>query len=171
MELESKVLSKQIQEYLYNYDGTQRSLGTAESCTVGRVAETIMSVPGSSNYYKGSVIAYSNEVKENILGVDAQLIEEKTAVSEEVAVAMVKGACKALNVTYSIVTTGIAGPAGALPNAPVGTIWIAYGTADKVRTFKIEEDNGRDLNIAAATQKALQLFLDFLKEEIVLDEE
>ena len=55
MELESKVLSKQIQEYLYNYDGTQRSLGTAESCTGGRVAETIMSVPGSSNYYKGSV--------------------------------------------------------------------------------------------------------------------
>ena len=63
MELESKVLSKQIQEYLYNYDGTQRSLGTAESCTGGRVAETIMSVPGSSNYYKGSVIAYSKRSK------------------------------------------------------------------------------------------------------------
>ena len=84
---------------------------------------------------------------------------------------MVKGACKALNVTHAIVTTGIAGPAGALPNAPVGTIWIAYGTTDNIRTFKIEEDNGRDLNITAATQKALQLFLDFLKEETMVDEE
>ena len=83
MELESKVLSKQIQEYLYNYDGTQRSLGTAESCTGGRVAETIMSVPGSSNYYKGSVIAYSNEVKENILGVDVNSLKKKQPLAKK----------------------------------------------------------------------------------------
>ena len=131
MELESKVLSKQIQEYLYNYDGTQRSLGTAESCTGGRVAETIMSVPGSSNYYKGSVIAYSNEVKENILGVDAQLIEEKTAVSEEVAKEMALGAAKRLGADFAVATTGIAGPNCDGTDKPVGLVYIGiYAQGD-----------------------------------------
>lgn len=170
MELESKVLSKQIQQYLYNHDGSHNSLGTAESCTGGRIAETIMSVPGSSNYYKGSVIAYTNEVKENILGVSKELIDEKTPVSQEVAIEMAKGLCKCLNTTYAIATTGVAGPSGALPNAPVGTIWIAYGEPNDMRTFKMSEDNGRDLNILDATNKALQLFLDFLKERVEVDE-
>ena len=110
MELESKILSKEIQHYLYVSDGKARTIGTAESCTGGKVAETIMSVPGSSNYYKGSIICYSNEVKENLLKVNSSLIEEKTAVSEEVAIEMVKGACDDLNLYYAIATTGIASP-------------------------------------------------------------
>ena len=170
MELESKVLSKQIQQYLYNSEGQGRTLGTAESCTGGKIAETIMSVPGSSNYYKGSIISYTDEVKTRLLKVSPALLEEKTAVSKEVAIEMVKGACEALNVDYAIAATGIAGPGGAMPGIPVGTIWLAYGSKDEVRTFKLEEDNGRDLNIAEATQKALHLFLDFFKEQIEVDE-
>lgn len=82
MDLETKILSKSIQELLYNSD---KKIGTAESCTGGRLAEALIAVPGSSNYFNGSIIAYTNEVKENLLGVDHQVLEEQTAVSEEVA--------------------------------------------------------------------------------------
>ena len=94
------------------------------------------------------------------------LIDEKTAVCEEVAIAMVKGACKVLATDYAISATGIAGPSGGTKDIPVGTIWIACGTKDKVVTFKVEEDHGRDINLAIATNKAMQMFLDFLKEEV-----
>ena len=82
MEFESKILSKSISEMLYN---SEKSLGTAESCTGGRIAEAIISVPGASNYFKGGVVSYTNEVKENILGVSHEVLEEQTAVCEEVA--------------------------------------------------------------------------------------
>ena len=77
MELESKVLSKEIQQYLYDNDLT---LGTAESCTGGRIAEAIIAVPGASNYFKGGIICYTNEIKENLLHVSHDTLEEKTAV-------------------------------------------------------------------------------------------
>ena len=102
--------------------------------------------------------------------MNSSLIEEKTAVSEEVAIEMVKGACDALNVDYAIATTGIAGPGGELPNASVGTIWIAYGSKTDIRTFQITENKGRDLNILGATIKSLHLFLEFLKENIEVEE-
>ena len=81
MEFEKKVLSREIQQYLYESGLT---VGSAESCTGGRIAEAIIAVPGASTYFKGGVISYTNEVKENLLGVDHQLLEEKTAVCEEV---------------------------------------------------------------------------------------
>lgn len=161
MEFEKKVLSREIQQCLYDSGLT---VGTAESCTGGRVAEAIIAVPGASDYFKGGIVSYTNEVKENLLGVDHQLLEEKTAVCEEVAMAMVKGAIKALNVNYAIATTGVAGPGGGTAATPVGTIWIACGSADKVVTLKISEDFGRDINLAIATSKALQLFLQFLAD-------
>ncbi len=161
MEFEKKILSREIQQYLYE---SGKTVGSAESCTGGRVAEAIIAVPGASAYFKGGIVSYTNEIKENLLGVSAELLAEKTAVCEEVAVAMVQGAIKALNVDYAIATTGIAGPGGATPGNPVGTIWIACGSADKVETIKLQEDYGRDINLAIATSKALQLFLKFLKE-------
>ena len=85
-------------------------------------------MPGASSYFKGSIVAYVDEIKERMLGVDAALLAEKTAVSEEVAVEMVKGAIKALNVDYAIAVTGYAGPSGGTHEAPVGTIWLACGT-------------------------------------------
>lgn len=89
----------------------------------------------------------------------------KTAVCEEVAAAMVKGACKALGTDYAIAATGIAGPTGGAKDIPVGTIWVACGSTDSVKTMKVEEDHGRDINLAIATNRAMQLFLAFLAEK------
>ena len=127
-------------------------------------------MPGASKYFKGGIICYVNEVKENLLGVPHQLLEEKTAVCEEVAVEMVKGACRTLQTDYAIAATGIAGPAGGTKDIPVGTIWLACGTRDNVVTCKVEEDHGRDINLAIATNRATQMFCDFLKREGVNEE-
>lgn len=161
MEFESKILSKTISELLYN---SEKTLGTAESCTGGRIAEAIIAVPGASNYFKGGIISYTNEVKENILKVSHQVLEEQTAVCEEVARQMVLGAIEALQVNFAISATGVAGPAGGTAENPVGTIWIGYGSKDDVRTIKLTEDYGRDINLAIATNTALKAMFAFLKE-------
>lgn len=162
MDFESKIISREVSEILWD---TEKTVGTAESCTGGRIAEAIISVPGASKYFKGGIICYVNEIKENLLGVDPQVLEEKTAVCEEVAIAMVKGACKTLNTDYAISATGVAGPSGGTKDIPVGTIWLACGSLNRVVTLKVEEDHGRDINLAIATNKAMELFLNFLKEE------
>ncbi len=168
MDLENKVLSKEISQLLYERNYT---VGTAESCTGGRIAEAIIATPGSSNYFKGSVISYVNEIKERLLNVDHQTLEEKTAVCEEVAVQMVQGACKALNVDFAISATGIAGPGGGTKEIPVGTIWLACGCPDNVVTLKLEKDEGRDRNLSIATCHALQMFLNYLKDHLSPREE
>ena len=163
MEFEKKILSREIQQFLYESGLT---VGSAESCTGGRIAESIIAVPGASTYFKGGVISYTNEIKEHLLGVDHQLLEEQTAVCEEVAKAMVKGAIKTLGVDFAIASTGTAGPGGGTPSIPVGTIWLACGNADNIITMKLTEDYGRDINLAIATNKALQMFIDFLKDNM-----
>jgi len=162
MDFEGKIISREISELLWE---SEKTVATAESCTGGRIAEAIIAVPGASKYFKGGIICYVNEVKENLLGVSHELLEEKTAVCEEVAVAMVKGACKTLNTNYAVAATGIAGPSGGTKEIPVGTIWLAVGTADNVVTCKVEEDHGRDINLAIATNKAMQMLCDFIKGE------
>jgi len=99
------------------------------------------------------------------LNVDHQVLEEQTAVCEEVAREMVIGACKALNTDYAISATGVAGPTGGTKEIPVGTIWLACGNADRIVTVKVQEDHGRDINLAIATNRAMQMFLDYLKGE------
>lgn len=163
MEFEKKILSREIQQYLYESGLT---VGSAESCTGGRIAESIIAVPGASTYFKGGVISYTNEIKEHLLGVDHQLLEEQTAVCEDVAKAMVKGAIKTLGVDFAIASTGTAGPGGGTPSIPVGTIWLACGNADNIITMKLNEDYGRDINLAIATSKALQMFIDFLRDNM-----
>ena len=162
MDFEGKIISREINELLWE---KEKTVATAESCTGGRIAEAIIAVPGASKYFKGGIICYVNEVKENLLGVSHELLEEKTAVCEEVAIAMVKGACKTLNTDYAVAATGIAGPGGGTKEIPVGTIWLAVGTPDNVMTFKIEEDQGRDINLTVATNKAMMMLRDFLKAE------
>jgi len=162
MDFESKIISREISQLLWEMDKT---VATAESCTGGRIAEAIIAVPGASKYFKGGIISYVDEVKRNLLNVDADVLEEKSAVCEEVAFQMVQGACKALNTNYAIAATGIAGPGGGTKENPVGTIWLACGTPDRQVSLKVEEDHGRDINLAIATNKAMQMFLDFLKEE------
>ena len=162
MDFESKIISREVSQLLWEMEKT---VGTAESCTGGRIAEAIITVPGASKYFKGGIISYVDETKEALLGVDPQVIAEKTAVCEEVACQMVKGACKALNTDFALASTGYAGPTGGPKDIPIGTIWLACGTQDKQVTMMVQEDHGRDINLAIATNKVMQLFLDFLKTE------
>ncbi len=154
MSVEIKFLSKEINDLFWREGLT---LATAESCTAGNVAAAITSVSGSSHFYKGGVVAYSDEVKENLLGVRRETLETCGAVSEEAVVEMVKGAMKTLNADCAIATSGIAGPTGGTPDKPIGTIWIAAGCRDNILTMKQEEDEGRYINITNATHNALLL--------------
>ena len=160
MELENKVISREIQTLLYE---SGKTLATAESCTSGKIAEAITAVPGASEYFKGGIISYTDEVKEKLLGVDPQLLKEKTAVCQEV-----RGAINTLNADFAISATGLAGPGGGTKEIPVGTIYVAFGTADDVRVIHLTEDEGRDKNVLNATYTALQAFLDFVKEKVQL---
>jgi nicotinamide-nucleotide amidase len=162
MDFESKIISREVSQMLWEMEKT---VSTAESCTGGRIAEAIIAVPGASKYFKGGIISYVNEIKESLLGVSAEVLAEKTAVCEEVAIQMVKGACKALNTDFAISATGFAGPTGGTKDIPVGTIWLACGSPERQVTMKVEEDHGRDINLAIATNKAMQMFLEFLKSE------
>lgn len=161
MGFESKILSREIGDVLY---ASGLTVSTAESCTGGRIGEGIIAIPGASNYYKGGVISYTNEIKETILGVSHETLEEQTAVCEDVAKQMVLGAIKAMNTDFAIAATGIAGPGGGSPKAPVGTIWLACGSKEDIVTAQLTEDFGRDINLAIATNKALRMFLEYLKD-------
>ena len=163
MELDLKLASKEINEILWR---EAKTLSTAESCTAGRIASVITAVPGSSNYYKGGLICYADETKENLLHVDAKVIEEQTPVCEEAGKQMVVGAGDLFNTDYAVAISGYAGPGGpdgGKSGVIVGTIWIAVGTKDNIVTKMIEEDNGRDKNLASATSVAVHMLLDYLK--------
>jgi len=110
------------------------TLSTAESCTGGNIAQMLTSVPGSSAYFKGSVVSYATEIKEKILGVPHELIERYTVVSEEVAVAMAKGVRERLQTDVAVSTTGVAGPAKGEDGKEVGTVWIAITDGVSVQT-------------------------------------
>ena len=141
-----------------------------DSATGGRISEAIIAIPGASDYFKGSIVAYTNEVKEQLLHVSHSVLEKQTAVCEEVAKQMALGIIETLGVNFAIASTGIAGPGGGTPTIPIGTIWIAYGSKDDIRTFKLQENFGRDINLAIATNKSMRLFLDFLQEKEIKSE-
>ncbi len=163
MEFETKIISRQIGDLLYASGFT---LGTAESCTGGLVSEAIIATPGASDYFKGSVVSYTDEVKEKLLKVSREVLDERSAVCEEVAREMARGVMELLDVDYAIASTGIAGPGGGTKDVPVGTIWLAYGNREEIRTMRLTEDFGRDINIAIATNKAMRLLLSFLQEKL-----
>ena len=110
-----------------------KTMGTAESCTGGYIAHLITSIAGSSAYYKGSIVSYANEVKENLLNVKHDTLVENGAVSEETVREMVKGAIEKLKVDYALATSGIMGPDGGSEEKPVGTVWIAAGIMKKLK--------------------------------------
>lgn len=139
------------------------SLSTAESCTGGGVAARITSVPGSSEYFKGGIVAYSNEVKISLLGVSAQTLGQHGAVSRETVVEMAQGAMKTLKTDCAIATSGIAGPGGGTPEKPVGTIWIAVAYKKEIVTHKQEGDEGRAANVQKTIEKALLSLRTLLK--------
>jgi nicotinamide-nucleotide amidase len=133
------------------------TIGTAESCTGGFVANQITNVPGASRYFEGSIVSYSNEIKKTILGVSPETLELHGAVSEETAREMAEGARKVLNTTYAISTTGIAGPDGGTPDKPVGTVWIACATPTETVTQLLKLSNTRKINVELTSSYALNL--------------
>lgn len=141
----------------------KKTLSTAESCTGGSVAARITSVSGSSEYFKGGIVAYSNEVKINLLHVSVDTLEKHGAVSEETVIEMVKGVMNALKTDCAISTSGIAGPGGGTKEKPVGTVWIAVAYKNEIRTMKQEIDRGREMNVERAGNNALILLHELLK--------
>lgn len=141
-----------------------KTIGTAESCTGGYISHLITSMAGSSAYYKGSVIAYAYDAKENLLSVDKHLLATKGAVSEEVVTQMVKGAIKNLDVDYAIAVSGIMGPGGETPDKPVGTVWIGVGSRQKVSVQKMYFRFDRTRNIQLTAVNALNMLRKFIMD-------
>ena len=147
-------LSKAVGELLRE---RKETIGTAESCPGGYLAHLITSVPGSSDYYLGSIIPYAYEVKTSELEIDQDVLLKYGAVSEEVVSAMATGLQKKLNVTWALATTGIAGPGGATPTKPVGTIWIACAGPGILKTRLLNLNRDRIGNIEYTSIAALIL--------------
>lgn len=131
------------------------TLGTAESCTGGYIAHLITSISGSSRYFKGSIVSYSNEIKCNVLKVSESNLLEYGAVSEPVVIEMVKGAQIALNVDCAVAVSGIAGPEGGTENKPVGTVWIATAIKEKIEVKRYQLGKYREANIVGASNTAI----------------
>jgi nicotinamide-nucleotide amidase len=139
-----------------------KTMGTAESCTGGNIAQLITSIPGSSAYFKGSIVSYANEVKENLLSVKKETLKTVGAVSKETVKEMIRGALNTLKVDYALATSGIMGPDGGTAEKPVGTVWIAVGNADKTETLQLNLRFDRRRNIDMTTANALNLLRKFI---------
>ncbi len=142
-----------------------KTLAVAESCTGGNIAHSITLNPGSSAYFKGGVIAYSNEIKNQILAVPSEMIDAHGAVSKQVAESMAVGTRELFSTDYSIATTGIAGPDGGSEEKPVGTVWIAVAGSSGVVSRKYTFKHNRERNIIRSTQTALDLLRTFILTE------
>lgn len=145
------------------------TLSTAESCTGGYIAHLITSVSGSSSFYKGSVISYSNEIKINELQVSEKDLKEHGAVSQQVVEQMAKGIREKYKTTFSIATSGIAGPDGGSDEKPVGTVWIAIASESGVKSNKFLFGKNRERNIRTSSLMALgMLRREVLKKKILV---
>ena len=133
------------------------TIATAESCTGGSIAKKIVSKSGASSYFKGGIVAYCNQAKAQILGVNPTLIETYGAVSRQVVLAMAEGASRIFAADYAIATSGIAGPLGATPSKPVGLVWIAIKKPKKLIAKKFLFKGTRSSIIRQATNAAFEL--------------
>lgn len=135
-------------------------IATAESCTGGAIAAACTAMAGSSDWFDRGFVTYSNEAKVEMLGVEAALIGRVGAVSEEVARAMVRGALARSPAQLAVAVTGIAGPGGAVPGKPVGTVWLAWGDAAHVEAERLQLGGDRDAVRAATVRRALQRLIE-----------
>jgi nicotinamide-nucleotide amidase len=171
-ELEKQMahLSSYIDEYIFSYENKtlpeliadklkaqKQTLAVAESCTGGYIAHSITSLPGSSIYFKGGIVAYSNEIKCNILQVEQQTIDQHGAVSEEVVIQMAKNVLQLYKVEYGIAVSGIAGPGGGSEEKPTGTVWIAVADKNNVFAKCFLFGNGRERVIWQTAAAALYM--------------
>lgn len=178
LEQNIKELTEIIPGYIFGYEDDTMAgnigkilkekgltVSVAESCTGGNIAHFFTLNPGSSEYFKGGVVAYSNEIKVKLLGIDPQLIAENGAVSKEVVEAMAVGVRQLLQTDYAIATSGIAGPGGGTPEKPVGTVWIAAADSDSIVSKTFNFGNNRKRNIIRSSQTALNMLrLQLLKK-------
>jgi PncC family amidohydrolase len=162
-------LQDEIAQLLREYQaktGKLLTIGTVESATGGRISDNITNVPGSSDYYKGSIISYSNEAKTEIVGVKKQTLKKHGAVSSETAIEMAKGGRKLLNVDICISDTGIAGPTGATPGKPVGLFYLGLSTKDTAMTKEHNFEGNREQNKQKAAETALNLLKEYLQNRL-----
>ncbi|MEX1202330.1 MAG: competence/damage-inducible protein A [Ferruginibacter sp.] len=154
-----KVLARLLKE-------NSKTMSTAESCTGGYIAHLITSMPGSSAYFNGSVVSYSNESKENLLNVDKNTLIAYGAVSEPVVLQMVKAAAEKLQTNYAVAVSGIMGPDGGLAEKPIGTVWIAVGnqTEQVAQQFHFRFDRQRNIQLTAIN--ALNLLRKFVQSDL-----
>ena len=154
-------IARLIREYQAE-TGKLVTVGTVESATGGRIADRITNVPGSSDYFKGSVVAYSNEVKMTLLGVKKGTIENYGAVSEQTAVEMAQGGKKLLDVDICVSDTGIAGPSGATSEKPVGLFYLGLAAEDESLSQKHAFRGNRTGNKRDAAEAALNMLKQYL---------
>ncbi|MGD8605179.1 MAG: CinA family protein [Anaerolineales bacterium] len=139
------------------------TLGVAESCTGGLLGHTLTNVPGSSDYFKGGIVAYANPIKHRLLQVQESTLDQHGAVSQETALAMARGVRSVLAVDVAAAITGVAGPGGGTPEKPVGTVWIAVSHAGG-ETSKLFHLPGDRMQVKrASAQAAIEMLLHALE--------
>lgn len=138
------------------------TFASAESCTGGNIAHTVTEIPGCSDVMLGAVVSYCNEVKHKVLGVSEESLESFGAVSEPVVRQMAEGVRRVLGADCSVATSGIAGPGGAVPGKPVGTVWIAVSTPEQTVAGRMHFDGDRSDVISQATEAALTMLCRLL---------
>lgn len=164
-----------IGRYIYGYDGdgfeqkigelllqARKTISTAESCTGGYIAHRITMVAGSSRYYHGSAVTYSNDMKCKMLGVQESTLKAHGAVSEEVVIEMLQGVTSRFETDYGIAVSGVAGPSGGSDEKPVGTVWVAVGSPDNIKTKRFNFPGTREINIKLTGVVALEMFRKYL---------
>ncbi len=143
----------------------KKSMATAESCSGGYIAHLITAIPGSSEYFKGTVVAYAYDVKEDILGVQHTTLEQKGAVSEETVTEMLLGLLRQTTADYGIATSGVMGPGGGTDDKPVGTVWVAVGSREKMTAKKLYFRFDRLRNIELTAANAMLMLFQFIEGE------
>jgi PncC family amidohydrolase len=156
-----KLLNK-VSDELKKY---QVTVATAESCTGGLLAHTLTNVSGSSEYFDRGMITYSNKAKHDILGVPEEVLKKYGAVSIQVAEAMAQGIRQRASVDYGLATTGIAGPTGGTKDKPVGLVYIAIATKDRIIVKRFLFSGDRLANKESTCTAALELLLELLSQE------
>ena len=141
------------------------SVVVAESCTAGLIASKLTTLPGSSSYFNGGVIAYHNKIKTKILGVSQSIIDEKTEVSSEVVEQMALNVQDKFNSDFSLATSGYAGPSGGTKKNPVGTVFIAIATESKLISSKFYLSGSRQSVVNQATDESLRMLIEEIKKE------
>src|SRR4030043_487561 len=160
-------LQDEIAQLLREYQaktGKLLTIGTVESATGGRISDKITNVPGSSDYYKGSIVSYSNEAKTEIVGVKKQTLKKHGTVSSETAIEMAEAGRKLLKVDICISDTGIAGPTGATPGKPVGLFYLGISAKDTNMSKEHQFQGNREQNKQKSAEMALTLLKDYLQK-------